>query len=151
MKSPLWSKVLGVLLGIFIGAGVTYAAVFDYRADVPSGITVSADVEVVPGFEVTPDSLDFGFVAPGYSSSEVSLSVKNVGDKGAKHRVEVQGRPSGMKMYVFTTPDGAWREVPHEYWYVNNPGSTRAYKFYISCSGTVAEGSHNFTIVIREP
>jgi hypothetical protein len=151
MISPLWSKVLGIVLGILIGAGVVYAATYEYRVEVPSGITVASEVETVPGLQVSPTTLDFGEVAPGKSSGAVSVNVTNIGDRGVSHYIDVTGLPEGMTLYVYMAGDGVWRECPHGYWYVYDPGATRTYNFYLACSANVTEDSYNFTIVIREP
>lgn len=149
MKSPLWSKVLGVCLGILIGAGVAYAATYEYRAEVPASITVAIDVETVPGIEVTPTSLDFGTVAPGQSSGEVTIDVENIGDRGVAYYFDVIDLPVGMSVYVYR--GGVWHELPAGGWSVSDPSSILTYRFYMSCLETVSEGPYSVTIVIREP
>jgi hypothetical protein len=151
MKSPVWGKVLGIVLGILIGGGVVYAATYEYTVEVPSGVTVASEVVAEPGLEVNPTTLDFGEVAPGLSSSAVSINVTNVGDRGVSHYIDVTGLPEGMTLYVYTLPNAAWHECPYGYYYVNDPDSTRTYSFYLACSENVTDDSYNFTIVIREP
>lgn len=150
MKLPLWSRLLGVALGIFIGAGAVYAATYEYRVDVPSSLTVASEVVVDPGLQVSPTSVDFGEVAPGLSSGAVSINVTNIGDRGVSLYFDIVNLPSDMTLYVYCNSDGVWRECPHGYWYIYNPGVTQSFNFHISCLESVADAPYNFTIVIRE-
>ncbi len=83
MKSPLWSKILGVLIGMLIGASVAYAAVtvYEYKAEIPATVTVDSEVSLTPGMEISLASVDFGPIGPNGCSGEVYISLWNKGNK----------------------------------------------------------------------
>lgn len=83
MKPPLWSKILGVIIGILVGAGTTYAAVkvYEYKVEVPAKVKVESNVISPPGLEVAPNPLDFGSVGLDDCSKEVHIFLHNYGNK----------------------------------------------------------------------
>ncbi len=153
MKSPLWSRVLGVILGMFIGAGVVYAVTYEYRTEMPSNVTVASNVTAEPGLQVTPTSLNLGTLQPGQTSSAVSIEVTNIGDRSVGLYFDVTNLPSGMTLYVNQSCcDSNWHACPYDYGGMLEPGATHShyYRFYVSCSSSVAVDSYNFTTIIRE-
>lgn len=149
MRFPLWSKILGILLGILLSAGVTYAAVYVYNVSVPSSVSVKTETASQPGLTVSPTSISFGEIAPGQSTGEKSISITNVGDKGVNLRFEVTGLPSGLTLYVFDV-NQMWYTVPWDSLQSLPIATNRTHKFYVKASENAAPGSYNFTIVIKE-
>ncbi len=101
MKSPLWSKVLGVVIGLLVGASSAYAAVtvYQYQKEIPAKVSVSSDVAVSPGMELSSASLDFGEVGVNGCSHEIYISLRNKGNKDISllHRY-VTGLPSDVDL-----------------------------------------------------
>jgi len=153
MKSPLWSKILGVVLGICLGAGVTYAATYDYTVDVPSSVTVASEVIVDPGLQISPTTLDFGEVAPGQSTGPVTAQLTNIGDRGISLYFDVANLPEGSTLYYAVSirnPYPLWYEVPHNDSVMLYSGASCELQFYLAASASMVDGPYSFTITIRE-
>lgn len=101
MKSPLWSKVLGVIIGLLVGASTAYAAVtvYQYKEEIPARVSIESDVTTSPGMELSSTSLDFGSVGVDGCSDEVYISLRNRGNKDISllHRY-VNGLPSDVDL-----------------------------------------------------
>ena len=152
MRSPLWSKILGIVIGILLGAGVAYAAVYVYNVSIPSSVSVETETTSQPGLNVSPSPLAFDEIAPGQSTGEKSITLNNVGDKDVNLTCQVSGLASGLTLYTMDVGAGYtyWRTVPADIGGPLAKGSTRTQKFYVKAADTAVTGSYNFTIVIKE-
>ena len=156
VKFRLWPTILGILIGILMGAGAAYAAtVYQNSADIPMSVEVG-DVPVTysPGLEVTPTVMNFS-VEPGGKSNIVTLTVKNIGD-------EVLGgirlaMPDGIYELKFqeTSVDGwsygASSGWEHSFYNLKiEPGDSFTFNIYLRASTDVTPGSYDFTLHVEE-
>ena len=97
-------KVLSlVLLGLLLGAGVTYAA-YQYRASVSMRGEIVATT--TPGLAITPGIVDFAGMVPGAKSPVRTLEITNAGDITlTRIRFNATGLPTGVIFLVSYSPE----------------------------------------------
>ena len=92
-----------VLLGLLLGAGVTYAA-YQYRASVSMRGEIVATT--TSGLAITPSSIDFAGMVPGSKGPIRTLEVSNVGDIALTTiRFNATGLPAGVVLLVSYSPE----------------------------------------------
>ncbi|MFP3975042.1 MAG: hypothetical protein ACLFVK_02330 [Dehalococcoidia bacterium] len=157
MKLPLWSKVLGVLLGLMVGATTAYAAVtvYQYKEEIPGKAKITDDVVASPGMTLSSSSLDFGTIGVNGCSDEVYISLKNKGNKDISllHRYVV-GLPQDVDLEVsydstnWNDFEGYVSADPNDG--VFEAGETIGLYLRLSASENTKADSLNFTIGFEE-
>ena len=165
MKSPLWSKVLGVLLGIFIGAGVTYAAVhYSYHVEAVASVEVGeGPTEFEPGLSISPTTLDFGKIYPNtgpgsdHMSEKIALNVTNIGDVRVSLKLTVDNVPetlgvqaddlNNMSFEPGTEPGTRKITMSGHAWKAD-PGETYVLYIYVIAQSTTSPGSYDFKVIV---
>ncbi|MFP3974820.1 MAG: hypothetical protein ACLFVK_01175 [Dehalococcoidia bacterium] len=157
MKSPLWSKVLGVVIGLLVGASTAYAAVtvYQYQKEIPAKVSVDSDVTTSPGMELSSTSLDFGEVGVNGCSDEIYISLRNKGNKDISllHRY-VTGLPSDVDLEAsydgktWTDFEGYVAADPSDG--VLEAGETISLYLRLQTSKNTGADSLNFTIGFEE-
>lgn len=160
MRSPLWSKIIGVVIGVLLGASAVYAAgmVYDYNAQVPSVLTVNVtaagDVTHSPGLAVSPTSIDFGALPPGAWSEVKCVEVSSISDPAEgipEFVIRAIDCPSDITVLVSDIPDGEWKDISAGCVVRLQGGTSERYYFKVKPYTEATPGSRNFTIDIREP
>jgi len=156
MKFRLWSTVLGIVIGMLLGAGAAYGAtVYLNFADIPVSVDVG-DVRVSysPGLEVAPTTIEF-YVEPGGRSNIVPLKVTNTGHEALDGiKIAMPDGPYELRLQDTSTNSasyGASTGWDVSFYHLNvQPGDSFTFNLYLRASTDVVPGSYDFTLHLEE-
>lgn len=156
MKLRLWSTILGIVIGILLGAGGAYAAtVYQNSADIPVSVEVGdMPVTYSPGLDVSPTAISFS-IEPGGKSNIVSVTVKNVGDEVVDGlKVSIPDMPYELRLRDTRASSssyswGAGWQL--SYYNLNiQPEHSVIFNIYLEASTDTTPGSYDFNLQVEE-